>query len=139
VSEEILGVPGGHGGSDETAAMLAIASEQVFPDRWDPSIAFEHRDSLVAYPTPGSLIFYGGRRSDPVFHTKRALLFWAKVGDHVGDVLEDLIARWDREGWPAPRSRRRGHGRGTVGNGSPQRPGIAAVPPPQVPRRSPKK
>jgi len=139
VSEEILGVPGGHGGSDETAAMLAIASEQVFPDRWDPSIAFEHRDSLVAYPTPGSLIFYGGRRSDPVFHTKRALLFWAKVVERVGDVLEDLIARWDREGWPAPRSRRRAHGRGIAGNGSAQRPGIAAVPPPQAPRRSPKK
>lgn len=139
VSEEILGVPGGHGGSDETAAMLAIAPEQVFPDRWDPSIAFEHRDSLIAYPTPGSLIFYGGRRSDPVFHTKRALAFWSRVVERVGEVLEDLIARWDREGWPAPRSRRRAHGRGPAGNGSAQRPGIAAVPPAPAVRRGPKK
>ena len=137
--EEVLGVPGGHGGSDETAAMLAIATDQVFPDRWDPSIAFEHKDSLVAYPTPGSLIFYGGRRSDPVFNTKRALAFWGRVVEHVGEVLEDLVVRWDREGWPAPRSRRRGQGRGAAGNGSPHRPGIAAVPPQAPGRRTPKR
>jgi len=131
VSEEVLGVPGGHAGSDETAAMLAIAPEQVFPDRWDPSLAFEHRDSLVAFPIPGSLIFYGGRRSDPVFHTKRAAEFWQRVVEHVGDVLEDLVVRWDREGWPAPRGRRAVRARGIGGNGGvSHRPGISAVPPP---------
>ncbi len=139
VSEEVLGVPGGHAGSDETAAMLAIAPDQVFPDRWDPSLAFEHRDSLVAFPTPGSLIFYGGRRSDPVFHTKRALEFWQRVVEHVGDVLEDLVVRWDREGWPAPRGRRAVRGRGAPGNGGAHRPGISAVPPPDQPKRAPKK
>jgi creatinine amidohydrolase len=149
ISEEVLGAPGGHAGSDETAAMLAIAPEQVFPERWDPSLAFEHRDSLVAYPVPGSLIFYGGRRSDPVFHTKRALAFWERVVQHVGDVLEDLVMRWDREGWPAPRGRRDARGRMHAVNGSAARPGIAAVPaapaapqaaatPPTAPRR-PKK
>lgn len=139
VSEEVLGVPGGHAGSDETAAMLAIAPEQVFPNRWDPSLAYEHRDSLVAFPTPGSLIFYGGRRSDPVFHTKKALEFWKRVVDHVGDVLEDLVVRWDREGWPAPRGRRAMRGQGRAGNGSHTRPGIAAVPPPDQPKRDTKK
>ncbi len=139
ICEEVLGVPGGHGGSDETAAMLAIAADQVFPERWDPSLAFEHRDALTAYPTPGSLIFYGGRRSDPVFNTKRALAFWQRVVEHVGDVLEDLVVRWDREGWPAPRSRRRGPGRGAAGNGSAHRPGIAAVPPQEPPRRGPRR
>lgn len=139
ISEEVLGVPGGHAGSDETAAMLAIASDQVFPERWDPSIAYEHRDSLIAFPVPGSLIFYAGRRSDPVFNTKRALAFWQRVVEHVGGVLEDLIMRWDREGWPAPRSRRSHRGRGVAGNGSAHRPGIAAVPPPAGPRRVPKK
>jgi creatinine amidohydrolase len=135
--EEILGVPGGHGGSDETAAMLAIAADQVFPERWDPSLAFEHRESLMAYPTPGSLIFYNGRRSDPVFHTKRALEFWGRVVEHVGDVLEDLVSRWDREGYPAPRSRRSRQGRGAAGGA--HRPGIAAVPPPTQGRRGPKR
>jgi hypothetical protein len=112
--------------------MLALAPEQVFPDRWDPSLAFEHRDSLVAFPIPGSLIFYGGRRSDPVFNTKRALTFWERVVEHVGDVLEDLVIRWDREGWPA-RAGRAAPGRG--GNGRAHRPGIAAVPPPGEPTR----
>lgn len=139
VSEEVLGAPGGHAGSDETAAMLAIAPEQVFPQRWDPSLAFEHRDSLIAFPTPGSLIFYNGRRSDPVFHTKRALEFWQRVVEHVGDILEDLVVRWDREGWPAPRGRRAERG-GATGNGHAARPGIAAVPPPSSPqRRAPRK
>ncbi len=138
ISEEVLGVPGGHAGSDETAAMLAIEPGQVFPERWDPSLAFEHRESLVAYPTPGSLIFYQGRRSDPVFHTKRALEFWRRVVEHAGDVLEDLVGRWDREGWPAPRSRRGARGRGASGNGQAARPGLAAVPPPAQ-RRGPKK
>lgn len=139
VSEEVLGVPGGHAGSDETAAMLAIAPEQVYPQRWDPSLAYEHRDSLVAFPTPGSLIFYGGRRSDPVFHTKKALEFWGRVVEHVGDVLEDLVVRWDREGWPAPRGRRALRGQGRAGTGSHVRPGIAAVPPPDQPKRGTKK
>jgi len=138
ISEEVLGAPGGHAGSDETAAMLAIASDQVFPERWDPSLAFEHRDSLIAYPIPGSLIFYGGRRSDPVFHTKRALAFWERVVEHAGEVLEDLVIRWDREGWPAPRGRRDARGRRLGSHGSSARPGIAAVPPPAPPRRAKK-
>ncbi len=117
--EESLGAPGGHAGADETAAMLAIAPEQVFPERWDPSLAFEHRDALVAFPEPGSLIYYGGRRSDPVFNVRSATAFWGRVVEHVGDVLEDLVARWDREGFPAPRGRRGGAGpRGDrAGNG----------------------
>jgi creatinine amidohydrolase len=124
IAEETLGVPAGHAGADETAAMLAVAPDQVFPDRWDPSLAFEHRPSLVAYPLPGSLLFYGGRRSDPVFNTKKALQFWGRVVEHVGDVLEDLVVRWEREGWPAAHARR-GGGRGS----RTMRPGISAVPP----------
>jgi creatinine amidohydrolase len=104
--EEALGAPGGHAGADETAAMLAIAPNQVFPDRWDPSLAFEHRESLAAFPLPGSLLFYGGKRSDPVFNARSAAKFWERVTDHVGEVLEDLVARWNREGMPAVTRRR---------------------------------
>jgi len=104
--EEALGAPGGHAGTDETAAMLAIAPAQVFPERWDPSLGFEHRESLAAFPVPGSLLFYGGKRSDPRFDAKVAGRFWDRVVDHVGEVLEDLVARWNREGMPASRRRR---------------------------------
>jgi creatinine amidohydrolase len=134
LAEEVLGVPSGHAGADETAAMLAIAPDQVFPKRWDPSLAFEHKDSLVAYPTPGSLLFYGGRRSDPVFHTKKALEFWERVVEHTGELLEDLVLRWDREGYPAPRGRRAGgsHRQGNGGVGArAMRPGLAEVKPPK--------
>jgi len=104
--EESLGVPGGHAGADETAAMIAIAPAQVFPERWDPSLAFEHRESLAAYPLPGSLLYYGGKRSDPKFDERAAGKFWERVVDHVGEVLEDLVARWNREGMPATQRRR---------------------------------
>jgi len=104
--EESLGVPGGHAGADETAAMLAIAPDQVFPERWDPSLAFEHRDSLSAFPAPGSLLYYGGKRSDPVLDVRKAARFWERVVEHVGEVLEDLVARWNREGMPATQRRR---------------------------------
>jgi creatinine amidohydrolase len=104
--EESLGAPGGHAGADETAAMLAIAPEQVFPDRWDPSLGFEHRESITAFPVPGSLLYYGGKRSDPVFNARSAQKFWERVVDHVGEVLEDLVARWNREAMPATRRRR---------------------------------
>lgn len=129
IAEETLGVPGGHAGADETAAMLAVAPDQVFPDRWDPSLAFESRPSLVAYPLPGSLLFYAGRRSDPVFNTKKALEFWERVVERVGEILEDLVVRWEREGWPAAHARR-GGGRGS----RTMRPGISAVPPPRPKR-----
>jgi creatinine amidohydrolase len=118
LSEEILGVPGGHAGADETAAMLAIAPEQVFPDRWDPSLAFEHRNSLVAFPEPGSLIYYGGKRSDPVLNAKKARDYWTKVVEHVGEVLEDLVMRWEREGYPAPRGRRGASGGDSAPSGA---------------------
>jgi len=104
--EESLGAPGGHAGVDETAAMLAIAPAQVFPARWDPSLAFEHRESLAAFPAPGSLLYYRGKRSDPVFNTRTAAKFWEQVVEHVGEVLEDLVARWNREGMPATQRRR---------------------------------
>jgi creatinine amidohydrolase len=124
IAEEVYGVPGGHAGVDETAAMQAIAPDQVFPDRWDPSLAFEFRGSLIGFPAPGSLLYYGGRRSDPVIDTKKARLFWGRVVEHCGEVLEDLVVRWEREGFPAPRPRRAtGRGRavqgahGTSGNG----------------------
>lgn len=117
LSEEMLGAPGGHAGTDETAAMLAIAPEQVFPDRWDPSLAFEHRNSLVAFPEPGSLIYYGGKRSDPVLNAKKARDYWTRVVEHVGEVLEDLVVRWEREGYPAPRSRRNAEAAASGANG----------------------
>ena len=129
--EEILGAPGGHAGVDETAAMLAIAPDQVFPDRWDPSLALEHRESMVAFPIPGSVLFYGGRRSDPVFNARTAAKFWEHVVQHIGDVLEDLVVRWDREAMPAPRGRRAaqvgrsgrgGNGRAVAGEAAAQRP-----------------
>ena len=109
--EELLGAPGGHAGADETAAMLAIAPDQVFPDRWDPSLAFEHRDSIVAFPAPGSLLYYGGKRSDPKFDARAAAKFWERVVEHVGEVLEDLVARWNREAMPATQRRRAPAGR----------------------------
>src|SRR4051812_14515964 len=104
--EESLGAPGGHAGVDETAAMLAIAPAQVVPERWDPSLAFEHRESLAAFPAPGSLLYYNGKRSDPRFDERMAAKFWERVVDRVGEVLEDLVARWNREGMPATRRRR---------------------------------
>jgi len=104
--EEMLGAPGGHAGVDETAAMLAIAPDQVFPDLWDPSLAFAHRDSLTAFPAPGSLLYYGGKRSDPVLDGRKAARFWERVVEHTGEVLEDLVARWNREGMPATQRRR---------------------------------
>ncbi|MGE5177450.1 MAG: creatininase family protein, partial [Hyphomicrobiales bacterium] len=116
--EETLGVPGGHAGADETAAMMAVAPDQVYADRWDPSLAFEHRTALTAYPIPGSLLYYNGKRSDPVLNAKKAQAFWERVVEHVGDLLEDLVLRWDREGYPAPRPRRSSSGSGGgTGNG----------------------
>ena len=106
IVEESLGAPGGHAGVDETAAMLAIAPEQVFPDRWDPSIAYEHRDSVIAFPAPGSLLYYGGKRSDPKLDARAAARFWDRVVEHAGEILEDLVARWNREAMPATQRRR---------------------------------
>ena len=118
IAEEVFGVPGGHAGVDETAAMMTIAPDQVFADRWDPSLAFEARNSLVTFPAPGSLIHYGGKRSDPVLDSMKARVFWTRVVEHSGEILEDLVVRWEREGFPAPRPRR-GAGRGHVGHSGP--------------------
>ena len=69
-------------------------------------LAFAHRDSLTAFPAPGSLLYYGGKRSDPVLDGRKAARFWERVVEHTGEVLEDLVARWNREGMPATQRRR---------------------------------
>jgi hypothetical protein len=37
---------------------------------------------------------------------RKAARFWERVVEHVGEVLEDLVARWNREGMPATQRRR---------------------------------
>ena len=52
-----------------------------------------------------------------MLNAKKAQVYWQRVVEHVGDLLEDLVVRWDREGYPAPRPRRAGSASGGGGNG----------------------
>src|SRR5687768_11199448 len=115
----VVGVPAafGRGAGRSGRTRGGRRDRRHAPDRWDPSLAFEHRNSLVAFPEPGSLIYYDGKRSDPVLNAKKARDYWTRVVEHVGEVLEDLAMRWEREGYPAPRSRRNAEAAASGANG----------------------
>ena len=84
--QESLGV---RGLADRTrpAAMLAIASEQVSRTAGTPRSRSSIAIHYVAYPTPGSLIFYGDAGRPVTPPEARASVLGARRG-RVGDVLE---------------------------------------------------
>ncbi len=86
---------GGHGGSDETAAVMAIDSSLVRKDLYDEKqVAFYSR-AYAAYPVPGSIIIYTEGDSSLNFDEDKCKAYFDAVTSKTTGIIREVLAKWD--------------------------------------------
>jgi len=91
---------GGHSGNNETAYVQAIAPEHIHPDWYDEGMAtaYPSGSSWSAYPFPSSIGLYEPGQGYPTFDEAQAEEYYQKVNKRVGDLIEEVIVKWERAG-----------------------------------------
>jgi creatinine amidohydrolase len=89
---------GGHAGSDETAAVMAVDPSLVKPDLFDEKqVAFFSR-SYSAYPVPGSMVIYSEGDWSLNLDRSDCEAFFQAVSEKVTDTIRRVIAGWNASG-----------------------------------------
>jgi creatinine amidohydrolase len=91
---EVFGGAGGHGGADETAAMLAIDPALVETRPKAVDAAFVVRPSVVTFPAPSSLLTYGEGAAPISYDEEKARDFLSKVAARIEELVEEIESRW---------------------------------------------
>ncbi len=94
IIQEIYGELGGHGGLDETAAVLAIDEKLVQRKRLRKVKARGFKSGVIAHPFPSSLILYKEGEGMPVFGKEKADAFLSKVADKVKKTIMEITTGW---------------------------------------------
>jgi creatinine amidohydrolase len=91
---------GGHSGNNETAYVQAIVPEHIHPDWYDEGMAtaYPSGSSWSAYPFPSSIGLYEPGQGYPTFDEAQAEEYFNKVNKRVGDLIEEVIVKWERAG-----------------------------------------
>ena len=89
---------GGHAGNNETAYVQAIVPDFIHPDWYNDNMAtpYPPGSAWSAYPFPSSIGLYEPGQGYPTFDEEQAREYYLKVNQRVGDLIEDVIAKWDR-------------------------------------------
>jgi len=97
---DVFGENGGHAGNNETAYVQAIVPDYIHPEWYDKGMAtaYPSGTSWTAYPFPSSIGLYEKGQGYPTFDQQQAKEYYRKVNKRVGDLIEDIIAKWDRAG-----------------------------------------
>ncbi|MGB2696736.1 MAG: creatininase family protein [Candidatus Zixiibacteriota bacterium] len=96
ITKELYDQPGGHGGVDETAAILAIDKKLVKKQRYKKEMAFIYQKGLRAYPGPATIFLSPEGQGYPNFDEKKAKLFLKRSADKIKKTLLDIFKRWKR-------------------------------------------
>jgi creatinine amidohydrolase len=94
ITREIYGGSGGHGGADETGMMLAIDPALVRNKPKEAETAYRVRSAVVTYPAPSSHLTYDDDAAPLSMDEARAGKFLKRVADRIGEIIEDIEARW---------------------------------------------
>jgi len=94
MTREFFGHAGGHGGTDETAMVMAADPQLVDEDAYDPEMAYLFNPGAVVLPVPGPIILYRKDEGYPVFDRDLANEYRDKVIATVGEFAETILARW---------------------------------------------
>ncbi len=96
----VFGENGGHAGNNETAYVQAIVPEHIHPERYDKKMAIPNPtgNSWYAVPVPASILLYEKGQGYPTFDQNQADLYFRKVNEKVGKVVEEIIQKWDESG-----------------------------------------
>jgi creatinine amidohydrolase len=100
VTLEVFGEDGGHAGENENAFMMAIDPALSHQERYSPEMATANppSGSWSAYPNPSSIGLYKEGQGYPKFDLPKARVYYTKVVDKVGKLIEDTIRKWNLAG-----------------------------------------
>jgi creatinine amidohydrolase len=98
MTEDFFGHVGGHGGTDETAMVLAIDPELADESLFSEDLAYNIRAGADVYPVPGTILLYKKGEGLPEFDVEKARAYRDKVSETVGGFVEDVLDRWKRLG-----------------------------------------
>jgi creatinine amidohydrolase len=98
VTLSVFGEDGGHAGENENAFMLAIDPALVHKERYtgaDMTTANPAAGTWSAYPSPSSIGLYKEGQGFPKFDAAKAKVYYERVNDKVGRLVEDTIRKWN--------------------------------------------
>ena len=99
LTSEVFGTEGGHAGNNETAAVMAVRPDLVFPELYTgPEMATAGSEGWTAYPFPSSIVLYRDGEGYPEFDAAKAEQFFTGVLERMESVIRDVITKWDRAG-----------------------------------------
>jgi len=100
ITLEVFGEDGGHAGNNETAYIQAIVPEHIHPERYTPDMASLKASASAwsAYPFPSSIILYQPDQGYPDFDEEKARIYFRRVNERMGDLIEATIVKWDQAG-----------------------------------------
>lgn len=94
MTDEFFGHVGGHGGTDETALVMAIDPKLSDEKAYDPDMAYTFVPGADVYPVPGTILLYKEGEGYPEFDLGKAEEFQKRVFEKVGDFVEMVLKRW---------------------------------------------
>ena len=96
-TKEVFGENGGHAGLNESAYVQAIVPEHIHAGQYSDEMttAYPSGSSWFAVPFPSSIGLYEAGQGFPTFDAKQAREYFEKVNKRVGDLVEDVISKWD--------------------------------------------
>ena len=95
IARELFSQPGGHGGVDETAAILAIDKKLVKKERYKKEMAYLYQKGLRVYPGPATIYLAKEGEGYPDFDQKKAKLFLKRSAEKIKNTLLDIFKRWE--------------------------------------------
>jgi creatinine amidohydrolase len=98
ISLEIYKDRGGHAGSNETGAVLAIDPSLVKKDLYKPELALPTNKTYSAYPQASSIIIYDEGKGYPDFDEQKAKKFFSLVCQEIKNLIINTIKNWDNSG-----------------------------------------
>jgi len=98
IAREIFGDIGGHAASNETAYIQASYPEHIHSERYSEDMTMNTDASWSASPVPYTISLYVEGEGYPTFDQGQADLFFQRVNTQVVELINDVIARWDRAG-----------------------------------------
>jgi len=98
ISQEIFGDIGGHAASNETAYVQASYPEHIHSERYSEEMTMTTNPAWSASPVPYTISLYVEGEGYPTFDQGQADLFFERVNTRVAELINDVIARWERAG-----------------------------------------
>ncbi|MEE8575742.1 MAG: creatininase family protein [candidate division Zixibacteria bacterium] len=94
MTNEFFGHAGGHGGTDETAMVLAVDPSLVSQEQYSRDLAYQFKPGADVYPVPGTILLYKEGEGYPEFDVEQAERYRVEVSRYVSEFIQSVLDRW---------------------------------------------